>query len=126
MADPDDGGVARITSLVDTQTGEFLDDGRDEDARYQRKPVARNPDGRLERWAATDPDGIRPATAEERAAWEEAHAKQAARAACQLRRVERALLWALIGVVAPPATVGKLRAVEAAMTVAWRTTPWEP
>jgi hypothetical protein len=41
-----------VTALVDTQTNEFLDSGRAEDARYVRKTVSRNPDPAREKWDA--------------------------------------------------------------------------
>lgn len=57
-----------ITALVDTETGQFLVDGKPrEGARFQRVPLPRNP-GFSERYTGDPDDPFRPATAQELAA----------------------------------------------------------
>lgn len=42
-----------LTAIVDTQTNEFIETGHEPDARYQVKPLSRNPNPKVERWHPT-------------------------------------------------------------------------
>ena len=102
-----------MTAIVDTQTGEFLDSGRAEDARFVRVTVPRNPDPATEKYSGNPGDPIAAKSGVEIAAF--ASARADADAAMQfdgtkmLKAVVIAALWGRLGRQPTPAEIATER-----------------